>query len=1004
MKRFIHFVMLLIGISLADQVYSQDRTVTGTVIADQTQQPIPDVSVSLRGSAGGTVTDAEGKFSLGVPAGITELEFSHGNYSSRVVPIESGAMTIVMTLGSQQLNEVVVVGYGTVKRTAVTGAVSTANLKAFRESPNVSLLGSLRGTVPGLNVGASASAGREPKFSIRGVNSISGNQSPLIVLDGIIYRGTINEINPNDIESINVLKDASSAAVYGAQAANGVILITSKKGRRGDKPTISYTGKYVIREAANVPAYYNAEEYVQLFRDWDWINSRLGPDYTTPNPDNNILQYMFEPEKLNWEQKRFTDWWDVISQQGRMYESDISVSGANDRTSYYISGSFSDQRDVIINDNYKRVSTRINLENKVTDWLRIGTQTFLSNNDYSGAEPQVYLGYNHPPLAYPYYDDGTLIPIPTGFYFGNPLIPIEVDDFNKNLQINTTNYAIVNLPVKGLTYRANYGNRFATERMYYFDPNFSNRLGRGEKRNMFYHDWTLDNILNYDRQFGDHNLGVTLLYGREERSAEGATARGEGFTNQTLGYHSLESASTRFAFSESWQESSLYQMGRLNYSYKDKYYAGFIIRRDGFSGFGENKKFGTFPSVSVGYVLSETALFSDNIPAISYLKLRGSYGSSGNRTVGRYQTLAAVTTRPGYVFSDGGTVVNSQFVASLANANLGWETTTGVNLGLDFEVLNGRFRGSVEYFNTDTRDLLYNITIPSMTGFSSVATNIGKMHNTGFEFDITSTNVQTKQFVWRTSVVFSTVKNKVVSILGLDLDEDGREDDLVSSLLFIGKPLGTIYDHRIVGMYQIGDDVPSGYKPGYYRLEDRDKDNDVDPNDRDFLGYAEPAYRVSMLNELEFKGLTLRVFINSIQGGKNGYYGNNSPHQDGDNIVPPNKNAPKEWNYWTPENPNAEYPALNYLPPIGGNVYRQRNFVRLQDVTLSYRVNAPFVSKLKIADLRIFVNGQNLHTWSKWKGWDPETGAGLRGTFGNTDDTAGRPLIKSYTFGLNISL
>ncbi|MEP7375259.1 MAG: SusC/RagA family TonB-linked outer membrane protein [Chitinophagaceae bacterium] len=1007
MKKVFQLAMILAIVMMATHVFAQERVINGTVTANEGGQPIADVSVVPKGTTGGTVTDANGKFSVRISSTTTEIEFSHSNYVGQTVRIGSGSMNILMTLNaSKELNEVVVIGYGDVKRRAITGAVSSANLSAFRESPNVSLLGSLRGTVPGLNVGTSTSAGEDPRFSIRGVNSISGNQSPLIVLDGIIYRGTINEINPNDIESIDVLKDASSAAVYGAQAANGVVLITSKKGKKGDKPIISYSGKYVIREAAKVPEYYNGEEYVKLYLDWDWENTRIGPDYTTMKPNIDVTQYMFPPEKVNWGLKRFTDWWALTTQQGRMYESDFSISGADERTSYYISGSFSNQKDIIINDKYKRVSTRINLENKVTKWLRFGTNTFLSDNNYSGAEPDMYLGYHMPPLAYPYNDDGSLVTNPSGYFYLNPLFPVQIDDFNKSLQINTLNYAVVDLPVKGLSYRVNYANRFSTSRMYYFDPNYSNGLGEAVKRNLHYRDWTLDNIISYNRDFKEHNIGITLLYGREERSAEGDSARGENFANQTLGYNSIESAAVRNAYSDKWDEASLYQMARINYMYANKYLISFLVRRDGFSGFGDNKKFGVFPSVSLGYVLSETKFLKDKIPQITYLKLRGSYGSIGNRTVDRYQTLARVTTRPGYVFGDGSNVVNSQYVSTMANPDLGWETTTGINLGIDFEFLNRRLRGNIEYFNTDTKNLLYNIALPTASGFSTVATNIGKMHNSGFEFQLTSSNIRTKQFQWRTTVNFSTVKNKVVSILGLDLNGDGREDDLVASSLFIGKSLGTIYDHRIVGMYQIGDnDIPSGYKPGYYRLEDRDKDNDVDPADRDFLGRREPAYRVGILNELEYKGLTLRIFINSIQGGKNGYYSENQPNQDGDNIIPPTKNAPKEWDYWTPENPNAEYPALNYLPPIGGNVYRQRNFVRLQDVTLSYNVTASFISKLRIKSLKLFVNGQNLHTWTKWKGFDPEVGAGLREPFETTNpETRGRPLVRSYTFGLNITL
>jgi len=978
----------------------QPRIITGTV-TDENGDPVIGATVIVKGTTQGTITDAQGNFSITDVPEDGVLVFSFVGMRTQEVDVAGKiSIDIIMEQEAIGLEEVVAIGYGSMRKRDLTGSVVKANLETFRESPNISIIQSLQGSVPGLSVGQVKSSGENPSIIIRGQNTIDGlNNTPLIVLDGIIFNGSLVSINPADIESVDVLKDASSTAIYGSRAANGVIIITTKKGESYGKPIFNYTGSYSIQTPAHDFEPLNRQEYIDRNRDIYWQQGYLAPDYTQPNPDFDpstkwvhprIIEGYFDGTDFNW--------WDAATQTGHIQNHNLSMRGKNEQTSYFISTGYTDQNGFVMNDVYKRFSIRLNVENKILDWFKIGVQSYVTQGDYSGATPNMrYIMYMSP-LTTPYDEDGELVYYPMGGGAAwNPFFSSEAIDSDKRLDLFANFYSEIDIPyIKGLKYRFNYSHNYRLSDHNNSSKYSSNFTGGAYKYHTNSYDWTFDNIINYKKTINNNDIDITLVAGREEREYDNTKADGQIFANIDLGYNNLSVAENQYIYSEAWNESSLYYMGRLHYTFKQKYLATFTVRRDGFSGFSEKKKFGVFPSGAVAWVMSEEDFFKNSTSFIQYLKLRASYGTNGNRTLGRYGTLARVEASQRYVFGDGVTPSIGQGITTLANSDLTWETTTGVNLGVDFAILDQRIRGNIEYYNTNTKDILYDINIPTITGYSSITSNLGKVHNHGVEFSINSTNIRKKDITWDMGVNFSLNRNKIVSILGMDNDEDGKEDDLVSNALFIGKSLGAIYDYSILGLYQIGDDIPAGYLPGQHVKEDLNNDGLFTPEfDRKILGYKDPSYRISIINSIQFKNWSLNIFVNSVQGGKKWYFAQNDPTRNigaADNIT--NNNAYK-WDWWTPTNPNAEYQQLFQTAPIAPTVYKQRNFIRLQDVSLSYNFNNSILDQLGFRDFKVYISGKNLYTWTKWQGWDPETGEGY--------EKDGIPVLRSITFGVDLT-
>ncbi|MEO5564874.1 MAG: SusC/RagA family TonB-linked outer membrane protein, partial [Chitinophagaceae bacterium] len=749
------------------------------------------------------------------------------------------------------------------------------------------------------------------------------------------------------------------------------------------------------------------EEYLQAIRDAFYKDAYLGPDYTQPNPafklENVVDASMATPGRTALLPNSY-DWWGEGTSTGLIVENTLSLSGGGDRVTYLLSGGLVNQKGVIKHDKFSRKSLRANIEVKAFDWWKLGLVSSGSFVNQDGNEPSVGLLNVFSPLLVPYDSLGRVIPSPTNTVLGSPFTGYYNDDYDRHQYYFANVYSDMNIPfIKGLNYRMNFGNNLRNDQHYYASTFDANLTGRAYKDNQSYYDYTFDNILTYTKGFGKHDISATALYGAVERTNERTVAEGVGFSRITLGYNNIQGADTRNITTSAWKEALNYQMGKINYKYDDKYILTGIVRRDGFSGFAKNYKYGVFPSVSAGWIISSES-FMQNVKPVNFLKLRAGYGVIGNLTT-RYFSIATVNTNSSYVFGDNSVTAFGQQVSALGNDNLKWERTKGLNLGFDFTLLNNRLTGNLEYYNTNTFDLLFSVAVPSLTGFDIFRTNLGKINNKGFEVGLTYKVIDKKDFTWSSTFNIWGNTNKIISLTGVDANGDGKEDDLVSSGLFIGKSIQTIFDYKADGIYQLGETRLPGFQEGSLKVIDLDKNGSITAADRMFLGRQEPAYRMSWFNNFSYKGFMLSFFLNSVQGGKNGYQGNNVRlFFREDNTI--RNNDLRAVDYWSPRNPNGKYPRIisGTHSTIEPNLYEDRSFVRLQDVSLSYNFSPKFLSVLKAQAISLYLSGKNLYTWTKWEGWDAEVqqNNGANENQGRLV-TDGRPVLRGFTVGVHVT-
>ena len=986
------------NVKYSDNFTPQENKITGEV-SNIKGVPLPGVTVVVKGTTKGTVSNADGSYEIAAePDDI--LVFSFIGMKSKEVPVNNQSeVNVTLEDDIIGIEEVVAIGYGTQKKEDLTGSIASADMDAVQEQPNVSFMEGLQGTIPGLNIEQVSQAGEDPDITIRGQSTLSGEQAPLIVLDGVIFRGNLMDINPSDIRSIDVLKDASARAIYGSQASNGVIQIVTTTGK--GEPSIKYSSRFSLQQPHHeLRAETDGDKFMLKIEHSDIEQSRTAESgYLERNPDwSETTNFKTSHEIRQYELGRTYDWYDgVTTDLPYTVSHNISVSNATDKNNYFTSIGYTKQVGHMLDEYYKRINGRINLTSTLTDWFNMDIQSFVTLSDYG---PQTYSPNDRyiEPYATPYDEDGELVQRPEGNAV-NPLIEAEADVEDKRLNLGANITGNVFLPLDGLKYQMRFGNNYLTTRYNFFDESGNSFTGLGYKRNDIEYTMSLDNILSYSQTFNDiHQVDVTLLYGIEKREQSYTRAEGANFANPVLGFNQLQAADASLQTVESggWKESSLYNMGRISYKLMNKYLINATIRRDGFSGFSEENKFGFFPSLALGWVISEEPFLNPSSDWLNWLKLRVSYGATGNRTIGRYETLAQVSGESGYVTSDGSSIY-TQWISALESPDLKWETTTGINVGIDFRILDSRINGSVDYYNNNTTDLLYDVDIPGISRFQVFPDNLGKIHNNGLEFQITTVNIRKNDLSWTTDFTFSRNRDVIKELLGFDLDGDGKEDDLISEGLFINESLGTIYDYKIDGIWQLDDDIPAGYEFGAYRVVDLSNDGEYDANDKTILGNSMPNYRFSINNVVNYKNWTLRIFINSIQGGNNWYLGEDDLYgfqiYNQENHF--NITFPRNIDYWTPENPYSKYqrPGIKGSSGIAGSRYTSRSFIRLKDVSLSYNLNPKRINFIK--NMRFILSGRNLLTITKWPGWDPETGQGMIRN--------GRPVMESYSLGIDVT-
>ena len=1032
---------ILVGIFIISQLGAfaqQDhKTVTGTITGED-GKPIPGVTIVEKGTTTGTVTDVVGNFSISVPANATLLFSFVGLRTQEIVVGDQTNLKVTMMTDAIGLDEVVAIGYGTAKKKDLTGAVSSINAEEVMKYQPANVQEMLRSSVPGLKVGYSTDAHNTPDFEIRADNTIKANSDdersanrPLIVLDGVIFNGDLAEINVNDIETVDVLKDASAAAIYGSRASNGVIVFTTKKGASG-KPVISATVKTgIVTRGKHVEAFKAGDEVMTWLTDlFETINSQsLNPwskydqyekvpsqyqaDWLTANgisgesdPTAITTAWLntlgFDPgEKENYLSGRSFNWDEIMFHNGIRQNYDLSVSGRSDYVSYYWSLGYEDNESVQVGESFSQISSRLNLDVKATSFLNIGLNANFAYQD-EGNEPISNGGYN---TASPYdspwenivynenmptigklpnrYPREYLKTVGSGSNRGNPFLnPAYITRKYDRYRIFPTVYAKLTLPF-GITLTSKYTTRFDfRQRLYYEDsanPTWTHG-GYATRRNNRTSEYQLDNILNWSKEFGQHRFDVTGLVNREQSNSWYTQAAALKMSpTEALGYHALAFGLVPTVESTDEITTRDALLGRINYAYDNRYNLSVSMRQDGYSRFGANKKHATFPSVSAGWNLSNEGFMAARPEWLSFLKLRGSWGVNGNSSgLGSYAAFATLSQNKYLNYSGGYFIAPYLYIDRMANPNLAWEKNQAYNLGIDYGLWDGKVRGSIDIYTSKTTDMLLDKKLPNLTGFTQITTNVGSLKNGGVDFSINTVNIENRDFRWTSNFNLSYNKNQIVSLTGEKvetIDANGntvlKEPDDITNGWFIGKNKDIIWDYELDGIYQIGDEAEAakyGLFPGDFRYVDQNGDGKINSEDRIFQGLTSPPWYMTLTNDFEYKGFDLGVILLA----KLGYYGGTTqPYNNAQEYIKNHNwyNLP----YWTPNNPINTGARINSINLAGARVWQPMSYLRIQNISLGYTIPSDILESIKVKSARLAFTVENAAVFTKWIEGDPES-------------------------------
>jgi TonB-dependent starch-binding outer membrane protein SusC len=1052
-------VKLIFAFMLCSTWVFAQMTVSGTLKDGATNEPLIGASVVVKGTTNGAITDTDGKYQLKVADGNGTLVFSFVGYEPQELPINNRTVIDLSLSEGKALQEVVVVGYGTVKKSDVTGSVSSITSKQLEKIPATNVVQAMQGQAAGVDiVASSARPGAFPTIRVRGNRSLNATNNPLFVVDGIpLSEGaSINDFNPTDIESIEVLKDASATAIYGARGANGVILVSMKKGKKG-KAQITYSGSTSVSSPLVPFDMLNGGEMAELRREGLRNNSLL-TDYTTafPNPDqdfaffgnqdNNLWEsvadaytwidrskriaqkrpataeekaimqlykdnvptnwvtsdsvFMYDPSKV-----RTTDWQSLVLRTGRQQNHQIGITGGADNLGVSFSLGYFDNQGIQKGQDYRRYSTRLGLDWSVTDKLKVGANINgnLIQQDWGTDVYGVATGQL--PIAVPYDADGNVINYPGGdALIFTPLNSItgELDDRKTNRFFGSL-YAEYEL-AKGLRYRANFGPDFTMYRrgMFQESATATRRGGTtyGRYQNDQRYNYTLENLLYYNKTLGEkHDFGVTLLQSIQNDRFESINLEVQDLPYNSQKFYNLGStnATGADAFSSNYSLVKLMSyMGRVNYSFDNKYLFTASLRRDGSSVLAEGNKWDIFPSFAVAWKVHEEGFLKDS-KFFNELKFRAGYGRTGNAAVNPYSTGGGLA-KTRYAWDNNAAW---GFVPNLiANPDLKWETTGQVDVGIDFSLANNRISGTFDVYRANTTDLLMDRQIPTASGFGSIQANIGATRNSGVELSLNTINIDRSSFRWNTNVIFTKNKEEIVKLYG------GTNDD-IGNRWFIGQPVVAYYDYVHQGVWKIAEKAAAaeyGATPGLGKFLDINGDKKIDPsNDRKIIGSNVPIWTGSMTNTLAYKGFELSAMVYARVGQTilNSYRRatlTGRYNDAGDGVL---RN-----NYWTPYREDTEYPKANAQQerPINPEayLYTDGSFVKLRNVTLGYNLPANMITKTGLKSLYIFGTAQNPMLWSPFKITDPEFSSSSR-TF--NDQLFGINLTeKQFTFGVRVGL
>lgn len=1010
--------------------------ITGRV-TDVNGNPLQGVSVIKAGDSRGVVTDAAGNFHIAAGDNAI-LRFSYVGYTTVEIPVKGRLVIDIMLVPSvSALNDIVVVGYGSQQRKNITSSVSSVPAKNFENQPIAGLDQAIAGQAAGVQVlQKTGTPGGGVTIRVRGTGSISAGNEPLYVIDGFPIEGVYNRdlnplstLNPSDIESIQILKDASSAAIYGSRGSNGVVIVTTKRGRSG-KTRISFDSYYGVQKVAHKIDMLNAHDYAVYnteARNNAWVDA--GGKASDPNsvrPDRFKIPPMFaDPSTIG----AGTDWQDAVFQTAPMQQYKLTASGGNENTQFLVSGSYFKQEGIVIHTNFERYAFRFNVDTKASSRLKLGMSLAPSytKNDVLPVEDQVFTGgilgsaLAMPPTIPVYNPDGSFTSqLATSIYntgvIDNPVaIASKIKGGTTGFRTLGNMYAEYEL-LKDLKFRTMVGADYFEARTSFFSPSDLGRAGVpapvipiGNASSSRDFIWLNENTLTYDKSFGEHRFNFLAGYTSQKARSENAYLSGINFPNdlvQTLNAAQISSGGTTVS---EW--SLLSYLARINYNYQSKYLATVTVRRDGSSRFGENNKWGVFPSGSLGWNISRERFLSSS-KLISDLKLRASYGLAGNNTIGNYSAIGLLSSNR-YVFGPGtGTVVNGLQPFSISNAELGWEKMRQLDIGLDLSILKSRISLTVDYYDKITSDLLLNVPVPASTGFANALQNIGKVSNKGWEFTLGTKNL-VGEFKWSTDFNIAFDKNKVLAL--------GPKGDpiIVTSPSFspqthitkIGEPLASFYGYQVIGVYRDQADLNAspkitGAKPGDLKYRDVNGDGVISPLDMTIIGSNVPKYTFGMTNSFAFRNLELTVLIDGAQGFQvlNGARRNIG-------LVSGSYSRSDVLNRWqSPENPGDGMTPRANTAPTGGNVsfvssllIEDASFVRVRNINLRYHIPAGLLSRLPFQEASAFFAVQNAFTITRYKGYNPEQSLNGASSLTPGVDFNGYPVARVMTFGINVT-
>ncbi len=1004
--------------------FFQDKSISGKVTSME-GEALPGVNIIVKGTTAGTVTDVNGSYRIAVPDQDAVLVFSYVGYLSEEVAVnDQSVIDVVLAPNLESLSEVVVIGYGTAKKSDLTGAVTSVKAEELEAIPVTSFDQALQGRAAGVQVVQSTGApGGGTNIRIRGTSSVNASSEPLYVIDGMLVNSNVGEmsiggrgpaisplasINPSDIASIEILKDASATAIYGSRGANGVVLITTKRGQAGEGK-VSFEAYYGLQEAANQLDLLNAEQFAQLVNEAN-INAGLNPAYVNPSTLGEG-----------------TDWQEELLRVAPQANYQLSLTGGNEKTRYALTGGYFMQDGIVIGSDFDRYSFRTNLDTDVNDKLTVGTQLSynrLSSNGVLTGPGQIIPGVITSALQFnpilPVYDPREVL----GYTYehiprigiGNPIAEAReyLAETNTSRILGNV-YAQYDI-LEGLTFRSSFGIDGLSTKSNTFGPNHlkrtQNSFGEASVSTLQALSWQNTNTLTFQKNINEHHhFDAVVGFEMQQFNNESLNTLAFDFPDSRTGWHNISAAENPQEASNGELEWSLVSyLGRINYSFYDKYLLTLSGRIDGSSKFAKGNKYGFFPSGAFAWRVSDEPFMQD-IGFIYHLKVRASYGLIGNQSIGPYGSLALITPFGEGVFNSatGSTVFFGREPLSYPNQDLQWESTQQANLGIDFSVLEGRVALTADLYHKKTSDLLLQTPIPLTSGFQNTLLNVGNVENRGIDLSVNSVNTN-GAVSWSTSLNFSVNRNKITNL--------AREEDINlqfgGNLLREGEPIGTFYGYVFDGIYQTDEEadaspVLAGQSPSAGDRKYRDisgpegtPDGVVNDFDRTIIGSAQPNFVWGLNNDVAYKNFSLNFFFQGSQGNEMV----NMNLITLENVNGQQNVREEVWvNRWTPDNPSNEY--ARPLATASDNVFSSRfvedaSYIRLRSITLSYDLAPAMLERIGIENLRVYTSASNLLTWTDYSGYDPEGNAyGATTNIVGVDD-GNYPQTRTYLLGIKL--